>query len=95
MFKIFIGLDNDEFISAVPGKKAVGIQNSGQTISKCLNEFVSFFVPVGIVDMLQVIQIKHHHTDFESTWKFSEFRNLILEWCFIMDSGDIPESINQ
>ena len=41
------------------------IQNAGQTVSKGLDEFVALFVPVGIIDMFQVIQIKHHNTHTE------------------------------
>ena len=50
----------------VPCKKTVLVKNPCQAVGECLDEFIPFFVSECIVDMFQIIEIKHHNTDVES-----------------------------
>lgn len=95
MLGISIGLDDNEFVSTVSGKETVRIQYPCQAVGKCLDEFITFFVSVCVVDVFQIVQVEHHNTDSKGAWKFSEFSDFIFKRCFIMNSCNIPEGIDQ
>ena len=95
MLGISIGLDDNEFVSTVSGKETVRIQYPCQAVGKCLDEFITFFVSVCVVNVFQIVQVEHHNTDSKGAWKFSEFSDFIFKRCFIMNSCNIPEGIDQ
>ena len=95
MFGIRIGLEDNEFSPTVSGKETVRIQYPCQAVGKCLYEFITFFVSVCVVNVFQIVQVEHYNTDSKGAWKFSELSDFIFKRCFIMNSCNIPESIDQ
>ena len=67
-FFVSIFLNQCKFITAIACKKTVLVKNPCQAVGECLDEFIPFFVSECIVDMFQIIEIKHHNTDVESIW---------------------------
>ena len=61
-------LDQDELISAIAGQKTVRIQDPGETVGEGLDKFIAFFMSVSVIDLFQIVQIKHHDANAKSAW---------------------------
>ena len=86
-------MDQDKFIAAVASQKAVGIQDTGETIGEGLDKFIAFFMSVSVVDIFQIVQVKHHYANTECAWAVAQLLNKLFQRCFVVNAGDIPECI--
>ena len=58
-----VGLDEDEFVAADTGQRVARAQSSPQPHGDPLQQSVADRMAEGVVDVLEVIEIHHHHRD--------------------------------
>ena len=48
---------------------------------------------VSVVDIFQIVQVKHHYANTECAWAVAQLLNKLFQRCFVVNAGDIPECI--